>query len=304
LTDYYTALRVYGDCLISLSLLDQIREPAHELIVLGTPVTQQVATLTGLTRHAIRHVLPRAAAFYDVKVQGPARALADLHAVRRQLAAMLRAGDRVLVEQRDWRNGLLAPGGLAAIQQPGKGASIYVDRAALLERVFGMPVRLPTCRRPGPGGTTLLINPGARQAFRTLPRPVIEHVLAYARARELRVCLLDPHGLHGDLAPGVAHYEAQPSLERAVTLLREHDLYVGADSFFLHLALHFGVPLFALTPWTSFYFAPPGLYERDAHLTLEAARDRGALFQALDRFRTPAPDAADEPAAAAAHAKN
>jgi hypothetical protein len=279
----YLAVRAYGDCLISLSLLHRLPNPPPGIEVLGTAVTERVAALTGLNRLPIRRTLADVAAFYDVKVRGAAQALEDLLHLRSELRRTMGPGDVLLVEHEDWRNHLLLPRRSGRYLEPRRQHSIYVDRARMLEVVFGVPLQLEPCRRAPPAPRSLLINPGARQAFRSLPAAVVNNLIDYAGRRGIPVRLLDPQASMEFLRPRVAGYLKSPPLEEAITWLREADWYIGADSFFLHLAYHYGIAPFGVTPWRSFYFAPPGLLEQEAHMLLDVASDPRALAAALDR---------------------
>jgi ADP-heptose:LPS heptosyltransferase len=66
--------------------------------------------------------------------------------------------------------------------------------------------------------------------------------------------------------------------------MRAADLYVGADSFFLHLAYHFDVPMFAIVPSETAYFAPPGLAAAGGVLSLAQAAEQRVMLRALTRY--------------------
>lgn len=281
--DYYLAVRPFGDSLISLSLLNRLPGQISRVHILGTPVTQQVAAATGLTRFPIRPALPGIAAFFDIRVRGVRHALDDLRRIRRHLADHTRPGDVLLVEQRDWRNRLLIPAGHAAVVEPARTVSVYVDRSALIESHFGARLTLPTCRRPSSRPYTVVIHPGARQPGRTFPQDMVESLMDYAKVKGLSVRLIDPDSSYSIFRQRAETYLPAPTLDEAIACLRASDLFIGADSFFLHLAYFYGIPLFGIGETARPYFSPPGMVEQGCSSTLQAACDRRTLFSALDR---------------------
>jgi hypothetical protein len=283
-TTYYLGVRPFGDSLISLSLLHRLPPEVRDVKILSTPILEDVAAVTGLARFPMHQVLPHIAAFFDVRVRGPRLALADVRTVRRYLSRHLSRADALLVEQKDWRNGLLTPRGVAHALEPDHRDSIYADRQALIERHFGVRLLMAPSRRPSPKITSMMIHPGARQAARVFPGEVVDNLIAYARARQLRVCLIDPDGTFPSFQGKVSEYLRKPPLEDAIARLRASDLFVGADSFFLHLAYFYGVPLFCIAKVARPYFAPPGMLAQHGSVTLTAARDRPTLSAAIDGY--------------------
>ena len=293
MTSYVVLLRAMGDCVISFGLLQNVR-PSAGLKVVGTQLAGRVAAALPFTQHPFESVLALSgggrraddvAAFFDLKQSGVRRAMADLRTVRAALRGLLRPGDRVLLEHADWRNRFVVPGGNGvAMLAPPRGASIYADRLWLFRSAFGDLPDLRPCRRPGSRPRTMAVNPGARQDFKRLPPRVVENLVRHAHARGIAVHLLDPAGHHAAVAGQVERYIAHPPLPAALEVLREADLYVGSDSFFLHLAYYLDKPLFAIVPVELPYFAPPGLAAAGGLLTLARAADERALAAALDAF--------------------
>lgn len=281
MTYYYLAVRAYGDCLISLSLLRHL--PAQTpLKILGTPITTRIARVVNFQQFPITEALADVAAFYDLRVRGPLRAANDLYALRRQLAARLARDDTVIFEHRDWRTSLIMPMGRGRSLEPPYGRSIYDDRHALLSGLFGtLPPLEPSLRLPR-NAAHWVVNPGARQPVKALPPAVVRNVLAAAAERNVRVTLLDPELQHAAQAAHVSRYEPAPSLDHAVNLLRGADAYIGADSLFLHLAYFLHIPLFAIPRMTVPYFAPPGMIESCSFLPIADAMDPARFTAALE----------------------
>lgn len=277
-------LRAYGDCVISLGLLEKLPKSA-EVRIIGTDAAQHVANALSFDHYPIESVLSDVAAFFDVRRAGAARAISDLQKVRRALRHRLRPGDTVIFEQPDWRNRWVAPvvPGITTAE-PFRGRSVYEDRRALLVRTVAELPAATASRRPTPPVRQIVLNPGARIKPKRLPPAVIENVIQYAAANAIEVCLLDPEEQHSYAAPNVAHYWSRPSLPAAIEMLRRADLYIGADSFFLHLAYYFQRPLFAIVPSPISYFAPPALQKEGGTLTISEAMDLHRMAAALDAF--------------------
>jgi hypothetical protein len=288
MTVHYLMFRAYGDCVISYGLLESL--PAGATVrILGTGVAQRVARVLGATRHPVTTMLDDIAAFYDVRQSGPRRAMDDLRRVRRALAPMLAPGDSVLFEHADFRNWLLLPRmrGITVLE-PQHGASIYQDRHRMLSAAFGpMPEPRPS-PRPRRPVRSLVLNPAARLEQKRLPQGVVENVVSHASARGIEVILLDPEARHARLAARVREYVPQARFEADIAALRGADFYVGADSFFLHLAYQFGLPMLQIAPVRSQYFAPPGLVGMGGALTLREAQDPAIVGAALDALWVPA----------------
>lgn len=281
MTWYYLAVRAFGDCLISLALLEQLPSSAR-VKIMGTPVTTRIARVMRLQRFPITEVLPDVAAFYDIRVRGPLHALRDLRDLRAQLGALLGPEDALILEHRDWRSRCLLPSGRGRYLEPPRTRSIYSDRHALLSSAFGaLPPLLPG-PAVSPAAARWVLNPGARQPFKALPPVVVQNVLAAAAARSARVTLLDPAREHAAAAAHADRYVPAPTLEDAVELLRGADAYIGADSLFLHLAYVLRIPSFGIPPTAAPYFAPPGMLESGSFLPIAEARDAARLMAALD----------------------
>jgi hypothetical protein len=276
---YYLMLRAYGDSVISLGLLDKL-PPGVGVVILGSQLSAEVARALSLTRFPIHQLVGNVAAFFDLKRAGPLNALMDLGLVRRALRDRLRAGDRLIFEHADWRNAAIAPPRIVRVV-PQTGGSVYVDRHNMLCRLFGDLPALDQCRRASIPVRRVLLHPGARQRYKRLPSSFVHRIVACAHRCGIDVCLVDPEAAHPDIAWRVSRYLVRTSIDEVVETLGGVDLYVGADSFFLHVAYHIGKPMFAIVPSANKYFIPPGLAETGGMLTFGEAAQPGRLEHAL-----------------------
>lgn len=276
----YLMLRAAGDTVISLGLLESLPQEAR-LEILGTEAAAGLAATLRLQRFTITPILPDVAAVFDLKKAGPRRAVADAIKIRAALRARAAPGRQLFLEHRDWRNRWLVPGASYAVREPARGHSIYADRQAMLSRAFG--VLAPLARAPLPREVRrVVLNPGSRVPAKVLPAPIVESVVAYCEARNLELTLLDPARDHAALALRV-NYLPAPPLAEAIAALRGCDLYIGADSLFLHLAYRFGRPAFVIAQQPDLYFALPGSTPESVISFTEALKS-GALAAGLDRY--------------------
>lgn len=272
----------YGDCLVTLSQLEQLPPDARPYSLLGTAITGRISGL--LHRPLpVTELLPDKAAFYTIKERGAVAAVQDFITLRRELAARAQPGDVFAYERPILRNRALHPRGCTAVYAP-FGASAYEDRQTLVRELFGSAAAWQPCALPQRPVLNVLVNPCARYRHRWLSPAIIENLLVIAAQRGWNLTLLDPCARYGGLRERVARYETQLPLAAAAALLRDADLYVGPDSFFVHLAYYYGVPCFGFFHPDWLYFLLPGARERGNWCSFDQAEDRALLSRALGDF--------------------
>lgn len=278
----------YGDCLITLSLLEQVKSDADVWQILGTGVTARVSSLLRQPLPVIE-MLPDKAAFYTFREDGPWKAWLDFISIKKSLSRFSKPGDVFAFERPDIRNTAVKPFNCQGIYAP-QTHHAYDDRRALIQQLFGpMPEWAPV-RRPTSPVRSVLINPCARYGDRWLAPEIIDNLIAIAAARNWSLTLLDPCRRYGDFRDRVERYESQTSLTDAAAMLRASDLYVGPDSFFIHLAYYYGIPLFGF--FFSHYhdFLAPGMEQLGNFMDFNAACDRSTLEKGLMAFVAPEGD--------------
>lgn len=272
----------YGDCLITLSLIEQLERPSpSEYQIIGTAVTARVSAL--LNRPLpVTELLPDKAAFYTIKEDGPWKALQDLFSVRQSLHRLSQPGDIFAFERWDPRNVAIKPLRCLGIYAPNTHCA-YSDRQTLVHELFGRAPEWAPTEKPGSSIRSVVINPCARYPHKWLTPEIVENILAISAQRDWSVTLLDPCGHYGAFADRVK-YIARPSLPDAASMLRASDLYIGADSFFIHLAYYYRIPLFGIFVPGNQDFLIPGMAQIGNFMDLNAARDRRELDQRLAAF--------------------
>lgn len=252
-------LMAYGDALITLSLIEDLPRDPDRWRVIGTGVTAKVSAL--LRRPIpVTEILPDKAAFNTIKERGLHAAVHDFRIARRELRLCTAPGDVLAFERSDWRNrALLSPGRRGDYAPRLRGA--YADRLIQAERLFGTMRPWPPGTAPQRAIRTVMINPCARYRNRWLSARLMDNVLRLCTERGWKLTLVDPCAQYVHHAEHAERYLRRPSLEQAADALRGVDLYIGPDSFFVHLAYYYAIPHFAFFHPDNLYFQTPGMRE-------------------------------------------
>lgn len=258
---FHVLLQAFGDNVISLALLDQL--PGTKRL-LGTGLTADVMTICGFDRgFELTRVFAGIPAFYDLRKRGPLRAVRDGATLLRALRA---AGARQLhFEKADFRSVLFAALVRGRARAPGRKANVYADRRAVLEELYGARLRLAPLAAAA-AGRRVLINPASRLVRKNVAEADLGTLIDLLQAAGKSVTLIDYDGRLGDFRERVDDYRTGTTLVQAADLLRATDYYIGADSFFVHLAYVFARPFFVFLNQRNDYFMPPGCLEAGNYL--------------------------------------
>lgn len=278
---HYFCSLAFGDSLISLSQLEDLPQSPHWQ-VLGTAVTTQVSTILRSPMPVIE-LLGDKPAYNSIKERGVVAAVQDFLTVCAALRRVTEPGDTVVFERRDLRNTLVL-GQSRFAEYPHRTSSVYADRQELVRRVFGRSRPWRAASPPMAHVRTVVVNPSARYRRRWLSHRVVTTLLAETRRRGWRLLMIDPQEQYRELEGELAGYLPRPALAEAVACLRQADLYIGPDSFFIHLAYYFGIPHFGFFFPDHLDFLPPGSHEVGAWCTFEQASERQELASALDAY--------------------
>lgn len=278
---HFVCLMAYGDSLITLSQLEQCDNTGNWRII-GTGVTRKVAALLTQPLDVIE-ILPDKAAFNSIKEYGAQAALRDFFAVRHKLSLLSQPGDWLVFERCDLRNGLLMPRSrrqYCAARERGA----YEDRRLLVQKALGSSREWkPGARLSGPI-RRILVNPCARYSHRWLTDRLMSNVIRLCRSNRWQIVLVDPCGQYGAFASEVDLYQLRPQLMEAAAELRRSDLYIGPDSFFMHLAYYYGLPHIGFFHLDNLYFMTPDMQRRGNWLNFGDADDLTRLEGAIERL--------------------
>ncbi|GAA8454959.1 glycosyltransferase family 9 protein [Helicobacter pylori] len=228
-------LLALGDNLITLSLLKEIVfKQQQPLKILGTHLTLKIAKLLECEKYfEIIPLFENVPAFYDFKKQGVFLAMKDflwlLKAIKKHQIKHL------ILEKQDFRSALLAK--FIPITTPNKEIkNVYHNRQELFSQVYGHVFDNSSYSMSVKNPKKILINPFTRENDRNIS---LEHLkIVLKLLKPFCVTLLDFEERYAFLKDKVAHYRAKTSLEEVKNLILESDLYIGGDSFLIHLAYY------------------------------------------------------------------
>nr|MBV6630651.1 glycosyltransferase family 9 protein [Oceanococcus sp. HetDA_MAG_MS8] len=272
----------FGDALITLSVLERAREQGAQFNIIGTGLTRQVSEQMRFPL-PIHSILPDKAAFNTVKERGVLAAVRDLGLAWWRLGRQTNPGDMLVFERDGIRNRLLVWPGRQGCYTP-TGRSVYEDRRILLESLLGVQCPWPSLRLPQHSVRRVVINPCARYRERWLSSKVIDNVVLLAKERCWKITLIDPCGQYLQYSGRVDTYLAKPKLADAVQALLAGDLYIGPDSFFVHLAYYFNIPHFGFFQPGHLVFQPPGMRETGNWLAFDQVEKYQMLANGVDGY--------------------
>ncbi|GAA8483968.1 glycosyltransferase family 9 protein [Helicobacter pylori] len=232
---HVACLLALGDNLITLSLLKEIAfKQQQPLKILGTHLTLKIAKLLECEKHfEIVPLFENVPAFYDLKKQGVFLAMKDflwlLKAIKKHQIKHL------ILEKQDFRSALLAK--FIPITTPNKEIkNVYHNRQKLFSQIYGHVFDNPPYPMNLKNPKKILINPFTRSIDRSIPLEHLQIILKLLKP--FCVTLLDFEERYAFLQNEAVHYRAKTSLEEVKNLILESDLYIGGDSFLIHLAYY------------------------------------------------------------------
>jgi ADP-heptose:LPS heptosyltransferase len=182
------------------------------------------------------------------------------------MARRVRPGDSLILEHDDARSRALLRFPGVTLFEPIRAANVYEDRRSLLQTVFNQPIALEPARVLLALPRRVTINPASRVRQKSIPPRILAILVSSLKARDIEVQLIDPEREHAALASRVDGHHVDTTLDEAVALVRQSDLYIGADSLMMHFAYYCGTPTIVLFNETNLYFAPPGVAAQGAYL--------------------------------------
>ncbi|PUD89205.1 glycosyltransferase family 9 protein, partial [Helicobacter pylori] len=232
---HVACLLALGDNLITLSLLKEIAfKQQQPLKILGTRLTLQIAKLLECEKHfEIIPLFENVPAFYDLKKQGVFLAMKDFLWLLKVLNK--HKVKHLILEKQDFRSALLSK--FIPITTPNKEIkNVYQNRQELFSQIYGHVFDNSQYSMSVKNPKKILINPFTRSIERSIP---LEHLkIVLKLLKPFCVTLLDFEERYAFLQNEAAHYRAKTSLEEVKNLILESDLYIGGDSFLIHLAYY------------------------------------------------------------------
>jgi len=280
---YFTSLLSYGDNLISLSLLAQLKDKKNITIV-GTNLTRAIADFIPQLDIPIAVVFKNIPAFYDIRKQGSISALKDWIGFLSKVVRCMNKEDALVFEKSDFRSRLLAGSFSRMIYKPDQKHNVYVDRRNLLQAVWGQRVKLKDAVRLHGMPRCVIINPASRLKEKAISGRILSYLISYLEMNHINIQLIDPDHEHSNFKHLVDSYHTGMSLEQTVERVRDCDLYIGADSLLIHFSYQFEVPFLVLFNKTNLYFAPPGTENQRNYIEFVSHLSEKEFFHALDSW--------------------
>ncbi len=278
---HIACLLALGDNLITLSLLKEIAfKQQQPLKILGTHLTLQIARLLECEKHfEIIPLFENIPAFYDLKKQGVFLAMKDflslLKAIKKHKIKHL------ILEKQDFRSALLAK--FIPITTPNKEIkNVYQNRQELFFQIYGHVFENSPYSMNLKNPKKILINPFTREKDKNISLEHLQIVLKLLKP--FCVTLLDFEERYAFLQNEAAHYRAKTSLEEVKNLILESDLYIGGDSFLIHLAYYLKKNYFIFFYRDNDDFMPPNSKNENflkAHKSHSVEQDLAKKFRHL-----------------------
>ncbi len=141
----------------------------------------------------------------------------------------------MVLEKQDFRSALLAQ--FVFITTPNKEIkNVYQNRQELFSQIYGHVFDNSQYSMSLKNPKKILINPFTRENDRNISLEHLQIVLKLLKP--FSVTLLDFEERYAFLQDKVARYCAKTNLEEVKNLILESDLYIGGDSFLIHLAYY------------------------------------------------------------------
>ncbi len=278
---HVACLLALGDNLITLSLLKEIAFTQQQpLKILGTHLTLKIARLLECEKHfEIIPLFENIPAFYDLKKQGVFLAMRDflslLKAIKKHKIKHL------ILEKQDFRSALLAK--FIPITTPNKEIkNVYQNRQELFFQIYGHVFNHSPHSMNLKNPKKILINPFTREKDKNISLEHLQIVLKLLKP--FCVTLLDFEEKYAFLQNETAYYRAKTSLEEVKNLILESDLYIGGDSFLIHLAYYLKKNYFIFFYRDNDDFMPPNSKNENflkAHKSHSIEQDLAKKFRHL-----------------------
>jgi len=232
---YYIALQALGDNLISLTLLKKLEQKVN---ILGTKHTENVAKLMNLEdMFNIEIVFDDIPAFYDIRKKGFLRAIKDLY----KFVKFIQENQitEMIFEKKDFRSSVILFFTQAKGHYPDSlNARIYENRKELIENTYHQLIEQNRYPLKIENPKMIVINPLTRVELRNIKHNHLKYILDILNNCKYEIYLIDIEKKYQEFENEVYSYLTDTTLTDVKQLILECDLYVGGDSFLIHLAYY------------------------------------------------------------------
>jgi len=255
---YFISLLALGDNLISLSLLKQLDKKVK---ILGTKHTKNIIELIGANdKFDLEIVFDDIPAFYDIAKQGILQSIKDFFTFIKYIKK--NNIQEIVFEKKDFRSSLVSLFTNIKIYYPNNlNLKVYNNRQELISTVYrqslDMKSYLLTIDKP----KIIVINPLTRVELRNIKHNHLKHIIDTLKSSGYEIYLIDIENRYIEFESKVQHYLTNTTLDDVRQLIEKCDLYIGGDSFLIHLAYYLKRNYFILFYRDNDNFLPPNVYD-------------------------------------------
>jgi len=252
----YITLQALGDNLISLSLLEQLNIKVN---ILGTKHTKNIVKLIELeSKFDIQVVFNDIPAFYDIKKHGILKATVDFIKFIQYLK--INNIEEIIFEKKDFRSFLVSLVTNTKIYYPNNLIpKVYENRKELIENIYRQPINLNRYILKIENYKKILINPLTRVDVKNIKNSHLNFIINEFSKYDYEIYLIDIEKRYQEFENKVQHYLTNTTLDDVKQLIKGCDLYIGGDSFLIHLAYYFRKNYFMIFYRDNDNFLPPNI---------------------------------------------
>ncbi|MDD3342470.1 MAG: glycosyltransferase family 9 protein [Sulfurospirillaceae bacterium] len=275
-------MQALGDNLISLALLEQLE---IKVKILGTSYTQQISHLMeNEGRFEIDIVFEDIPAFYDIRKKGMLKATKDFL----KLVNYIKDNNirDIVFEKKDFRSTLIAFFTKANVYYPShQNRKVYENRKEMIAKTYHQAIILDSYTLKIENPKMIVINPLTRVAVKNIKHSHLKQMIDMLNENDYIIYLIDRENKYKEFKNEVHHYLTNTTLEDMKQLIQQCDLYIGGDSFLIHLAYYLKKNYFMIFYRDNDDFLPPNITEDfyiKAHKCINFQQEIRNKFQRIE----------------------
>jgi len=255
---YYLNMLSLGDNLISLAFLEQLNTKVN---ILGTKHTENIINLLGLEHKVeIYVVFNDIPTFYDIRKYGIFKASLDFLKFIRYL--QIHNIKEVIFEKKDFRSSLTSMFTNTNIYYPNSiNTKVYENRKELIENIYKQSIDFNSYLLQIQNPKTIVINPLTRVELKNIKKNHLNLIIDELMQHNYEIYLIDIENRYQEFEKKVHSYLTNTTLNDVKKLIKKCDLYIGGDSFLIHLAYYLQRNYFMIFYRDNDDFLPPNITE-------------------------------------------
>jgi ADP-heptose:LPS heptosyltransferase len=266
---YFCLFQSYGDNLISLCLLNQIKN--EKINILGTKLTLDVAKLMGFeNRFNIIVIYDKIPSFYNLRKDGVIRATKDFFNLIKFLLS--NNIEMLFLDKKDFRSFMISL--FVKIKVPIiHNENTYFNRSYFFESIFNKKIVLKSSLNFN-GNKKILISGLTSRTSNNIRIDDFAYIIEILKSNKyISITLIDLDKSYSSFSNLVDCYHTNTSLDDVKSLILEHDFYIGPDSFLIHLAYFLETPFCLVLNHLKFSFLPPSTESNQNYIFLSNNSD-------------------------------